>query len=150
AAGRAAEGIIAKAVKDLFRVVAKDAEKSAAKDALKATERDLAKAAEKDAEKRLERDAARSLERRTTRGDPVDVATGAGVLRAGDVSLPGSLPLVLSRTHVSSSRAGRWFGPSGASTVDQRVEVGPAGVRYLADDGSQLFYPRGTAGLATL
>src|SRR5262249_59597418 len=110
ATGRVEEGIISDAVKDLLRLVAKDGERDVTKDVLKSTERDLAKAAEKDvekavekdAEKALEQDAARSLENRTLRGDPVDVATGAVVQRQVDVELPGMLPLVLARTHVSS------------------------------------------------
>jgi hypothetical protein len=88
AAGRAAEGITAKAVKDLFRVVTRDVEKDAAKDALKAGERDLARKAERDAAKRLEHDAARALENKTLHGDPVDVATGAVVQQQTDVDLP--------------------------------------------------------------
>jgi RHS repeat-associated protein len=149
----AAEGIIAKAVRDLLRVVAKDAEKSASKDALRAAERDAARAAgrdaakdagktlEQDAAKRAEQDAARSLEKKPVRGDPVDVATGAVVQFQVDVELPGLLPLVLSRTHVSSYREGRWFGRSWASTLDQRLEVSAAQVRFLAEDGSSLVYP---------
>lgn len=55
--------------------------------------------------------------------DPVDVVTGEMIMTERDLELPGLLPLVLDRTHVSSYRAGRFFGSSWASTVDQRVEV---------------------------
>src|SRR5262249_26209695 len=145
AVSRAAEGIIAKAVKDLFRVVAKDVEKDAAKDALKATERDLAK----DTARSL-KDRARALLKKVLRGDPIDVATGTVIQHQDDVELPGLLPLVLTRTHLSSYRLGRWFGPSWASTLDQRLEVGAGGVRYLAEDGAVLSYPRTAGGVARL
>lgn len=158
AGARAAEGIIAKAVADLFRVVAKDAGKDAAGDASRALEKDLAKDLEKDLSKDVEKDLTKDLEKdATTRadkrlldGDPVDLATGEVLLRQVDVHLAGVLPLTLARTHVSSYRAGRWFGSSWASTLDQHLEVSPAGVRYLSDDGMSLFYPRVRGRLATL
>ncbi|HVQ93670.1 MAG TPA: DUF6531 domain-containing protein [Mycobacteriales bacterium] len=158
AAGRAAEGIIAKAVRDLFRLagrdVARDAARSGARDAARDTARtaarDTARTAARDAERDTARDAARSLPGRSTRGDPVDVATGEVVLRQVDVDLPGLLPLLLARTHLSSYRDGRWFGPSWASTLDQRIEVSAGGVRYYAADGARLFYPRGGTTLAGL
>lgn len=78
---------------------------------------------------------------RTTAGDPIDVATGEVVMTQTDVRLAGVLPLVLSRTHVSSYRVGRWFGPSWASTLDQRLEVDAEGVCYAAADGMLLFFP---------
>ncbi len=56
-------------------------------------------------------------------GDPVDVATGAVMLAETDVRLPGALPLVLERSHVSSWRAGRWFGRSWLSSFDQRLLI---------------------------
>src|SRR5689334_8220910 len=115
AAGPAAEGIIAKAVKDLFRVGAKDAERAASRDAVRVAERDAARAGG--------RRAARSVERRALAGDPVDVASGEVVMHQVDVELPGMLALVLTRTHLSSYRLGGWFGPGCASTVDQRLEV---------------------------
>jgi RHS repeat-associated protein len=135
AAGRAAEGIIAKAVKDLFRIVGKDAERAAARDAAKAAERDLAKGAS-----RSLKDRARALLRKFLRGDPIDIATGTVVQRQVDVDLPGLLPLTLVRTHLSSYRQGGWFGASWASTLDQRLEVSAAEVRFLAEDGAVLTY----------
>lgn len=141
-AGRAAEGIIAKAVKDLFRVVATDAEKGAAKDVTRSVEKDLAKDMEKGLEKDLGTDATKPFDRRALCGDPVDVATGEVVAREVDVELPGVLPLVLARTHVSSYRRGRLFGPSWSSTLDQRLEVDAAGVCLLADEAMVLYYPR--------
>ncbi|MEU7591019.1 HNH/endonuclease VII fold putative polymorphic toxin [Micromonospora sp. NPDC049230] len=74
-------------------------------------------------------------------GDPIDVASGEVVLAQTDAELPGLLPLVLSRTHLSSYRVGRWFGPSWASTLDQRVEVDGQGVCFVAEDGMVLSYP---------
>jgi hypothetical protein len=48
----------------------------------------------------------------------VDVATGEMVMPAVDVSLPGELPLLLARTHLSTYRRGLFFGPSWASTLE--------------------------------
>ncbi|WP_308401672.1 DUF6531 domain-containing protein [Streptomyces roseoverticillatus] len=73
--------------------------------------------------------------------DPIDVATGAMLLPATDVTLPGALPLVVERTHVSSYRSGAWFGPTWASTFDERVQIDGDGVVYAAADGMRLVYP---------
>ncbi|SDE01176.1 RHS repeat-associated core domain-containing protein [Actinokineospora iranica] len=78
---------------------------------------------------------------RNTCNDPVDVVTGDVVAGQVDVDLAGVLPLVLRRTHVSSFRAGRSFGPTWASTLDQRLEFDRLGVVYVADDGMVLVYP---------
>ena len=72
-------------------------------------------------------------------GDPVDVATGDVLLSQDDVSLPagsGVLPLIVSRAYRSSRRSGRWFGPSWASTFDQRLLVSPDGVAATFADGT--------------
>ncbi|MEU5141801.1 DUF6531 domain-containing protein [Streptomyces sp. NPDC021139] len=73
--------------------------------------------------------------------DPIDVATGEMVLPLVDVSLPGVLPLILERTHLSSYRWGGWFGPSWASTIDQRVQVHDDGFVYAAPDGARICFP---------
>ncbi|MCM2420029.1 RHS repeat-associated core domain-containing protein [Streptomyces sp. RKAG293] len=73
--------------------------------------------------------------------DPIDVATGDVLLVQADVSLPGVLPFLLKRVHVSSYRAGRRFGASWASTVDQRLVIDDQGVIFHAEDGSTLYYP---------
>ncbi|MEV7324292.1 polymorphic toxin type 28 domain-containing protein [Streptomyces sp. NPDC093970] len=73
--------------------------------------------------------------------DPIDVATGDMVMPRTDVSLPGVLPLVLERTHISSYRFGGWFGPSWASTLDQRVQADEEGFVYAAADGARLCFP---------
>ncbi|CAM5377029.1 hypothetical protein SVIOM342S_06655 [Streptomyces violaceorubidus] len=65
----------------------------------------------------------------------------AGVLTRTDVSLPGVLPLILERTHLSSYRWGGWFGPSWASTLDQRVQADGEGFVYAAADGARLRFP---------
>ncbi|WIY00723.1 RHS repeat-associated core domain-containing protein [Amycolatopsis mongoliensis] len=78
---------------------------------------------------------------RTDCGDPIDVATGAVMLEQEDVSLPGALPLVVARTHLSSYRAGRLFGPTWASTLDERIEVEPDGLHLALADGTLLRYP---------
>ncbi|MFI1284626.1 putative T7SS-secreted protein [Streptomyces sp. NPDC020858] len=84
------------------------------------------------------------------RGDPVDVATGRMVLPQTDLVLPGALPLVFTRTFESSYRAGRWFGPSWASTIDQRLEIDEEGVILVREDGSLLAYPHPEPGVSVL
>ncbi|MFD4242802.1 putative T7SS-secreted protein [Streptomyces sp. NPDC058525] len=87
---------------------------------------------------------------KTCAGDPVDVASGRMVLPQTDLVLPGSLPLIFGRTFESSYRAGRWFGPSWSSTVDQRLEIDADGVVLVNEDGSLLAYPHPAPGLPVL
>ena len=74
-------------------------------------------------------------------GDPVDVSTGRMFLTQVDLDLPGTLPLLLERTHRSDYRLGRAFGPSWASWLDQRIEVEADAVHLIAADGMLLRYP---------
>ncbi|MFI6121335.1 DUF6531 domain-containing protein [Streptomyces sp. NPDC051064] len=85
-----------------------------------------------------------SLEKKTCENDPVDVATGEMALPQTDLSLPGVLPLVLRRTHLSAYRYGQWFGRSWASTLDERIELDAYGASavWAREDGSLLIYPR--------
>ncbi|WP_240467767.1 DUF6531 domain-containing protein [Streptomyces albus] len=83
----------------------------------------------------------RSPGRTPTKGEPVDVATGTMLMEQTDLSLPGDLPLVVSRTHLSSYRAGICFGPSWTSTLDGRVQIDTDGVVFVAADGMRLVYP---------
>ncbi|SFW79127.1 DUF6531 domain-containing protein [Amycolatopsis australiensis] len=88
------------------------------------------------------RDRALPSDAKTYCGDPVDVATGEVVMTQVDLTLPGEAgELALSRTHLSAYRAGRWFGRSWTSTLDQRLEVGDGGIRFYAEDGMVLVYP---------
>lgn len=89
-------------------------------------------------------------EERTTCNDPVDVATGQVVMAQTDVAVTAMLPLLLRRVHLSSYRAGRVFGPSWASTLDQRLEFDDQGVVFLGEDGLQLVYAEPAAGHSTL
>ncbi|MFC7261223.1 DUF6531 domain-containing protein [Streptomyces lutosisoli] len=73
--------------------------------------------------------------------DPIDVATGEMLLPQTDVQLPGALPLLLERTHISSYRWGGWFGPSWASTLDQRLQATDDSITYATADGARLTYP---------
>ncbi|MET7538042.1 DUF6531 domain-containing protein [Streptomyces sp. NPDC005507] len=73
--------------------------------------------------------------------DPIDVATGTMLLPQTDVTLPGQLPLVFGRTHLSSYRAGGWFGSTWASTLDERLQLDDDGIVYAAADGMRLVYP---------
>lgn len=82
--------------------------------------------------------------------DPIDVATGTMLLPQTDVALPGALPLVFERTHLSSYRCGGWFGSNWASTLDERVQIDHEGVVFAAADGMRLVYPVPTPGEPTL
>ncbi|MFE5860278.1 RHS repeat-associated core domain-containing protein [Streptomyces virginiae] len=84
------------------------------------------------------------LDRKTCKSDPVDIATGEMTLPQVDLSLPGVLPLVVDRTHLSEYRYGHWFGRSWASLFDERLESDPVGpgVVWARSDGSCLVYPR--------
>lgn len=73
-------------------------------------------------------------------GDPVDPVTGDVILRQTDVNLPGALPLTIRRVHRSSQRAGRWFGESWASTLDQRLVVMADRILCVLDGGQVLVY----------
>lgn len=64
------------------------------------------------------------------------------ILRQTDVSLPGALPLAVRRVHRSSQRAGRWFGESWASSLDQRLVVMADRVLCVLDGGQVLVYRR--------
>ncbi|WP_186382577.1 RHS repeat-associated core domain-containing protein [Amycolatopsis rhizosphaerae] len=86
------------------------------------------------------RDSAVEPGNRVCESDPVDVATGEVVLEQRDLDLGA---LVLDRTHVSSYRAGHWFGTSWASTLDQRLELDDEHIRYFSPTGTILVYPRG-------
>lgn len=83
-------------------------------------------------------------------GEPVDIASGEMFMTQHDVDLPGALPLRLSRTHVSSYRAGRFYGPSWSSTMDQRLEIDEHGVVFVAEDGVLLVYPIPAVGASVL
>ncbi|MFJ8793346.1 DUF6531 domain-containing protein, partial [Streptomyces sp. NPDC102462] len=74
-------------------------------------------------------------------GDPVDVATGHMFLAETDVLLPAALPLAFTRRVASGYRTGWWFGPSWASTVDQRLEIDERGLVFVTEDGMLLEYP---------
>ncbi|MFD3479373.1 RHS repeat-associated core domain-containing protein [Streptomyces sp. NPDC058695] len=87
---------------------------------------------------------ARSLQNKETCGDPIDMANGQMILAQTDVALPGVLPLILCRTHLSGFDRGRSFGPSWACTLDERLEQDEAlgGFWWHREDGSALAYPR--------
>ncbi|MFJ9328102.1 putative T7SS-secreted protein [Streptomyces sp. NPDC101230] len=88
---------------------------------------------------------------RTTGGtDPVDLASGRMFLPQTDVVLPGVLPLAFTRRVESGYTAGRFFGPSWSSTVDERLEIDAAGVIHVTDDGLLITYPHPVPGLPTL
>ncbi|MEU6826272.1 DUF6531 domain-containing protein [Streptomyces atriruber] len=78
---------------------------------------------------------------RCKNGDPIDMVSGEMLMEETDVELPGLLPLVLRRTHLSTYGWGRWFGPSWSSTLDERLELDTQGVVFAAEDGMILLYP---------
>ncbi|MFC8199363.1 RHS repeat-associated core domain-containing protein [Streptomyces sp. NPDC057298] len=77
---------------------------------------------------------------RSKGSDPVDMATGAMYLPQTDVELPGLLPLAFTRRVASDYRCGWWFGPTWASTIDQRLEIDAAGIVLVTEDGLLLTY----------
>ncbi|MEU5977565.1 RHS repeat-associated core domain-containing protein, partial [Streptomyces sp. NPDC047315] len=87
---------------------------------------------------------ARALADKKTCGDPIDMASGQMVLAQTDVNLPGILPLILRRTHLTDYAHGISFGPSWAATLDERIErdTRTDGVWWRREDGSSLYYPR--------
>jgi RHS repeat-associated protein len=82
------------------------------------------------------------LNKRRCKTDPVDIAGGEMVLPQTDLELAAVLPLVLRRTHLSDYTYGQCFGPSWASTLDERLEMTGTGVAWAREDGSVLIYPR--------
>lgn len=87
------------------------------------------------------RDTGRSNDGKCTGADPIDLATGEMLMTQTDLELPGALPLVIRRTHLSSHLTGRSLGRSWASTFDQRLEIDDLGVCFAAADGVLLVYP---------
>ncbi len=78
---------------------------------------------------------------RTCKEDPIDVASGQMLLEQTDLTLPGVLPLILKRTHLSDYTFGMWFGRSWASTLDERIEVDIRNKAVWArEDGTLLVY----------
>lgn len=89
-------------------------------------------------------------EKATGHTDPVDLATGRMFLPQTDIVLPGTLPLVFTRRAESGYTAGRWFGPSWSSTIDQHLEIDAEGVVLVAEDGLVVAYPHPAPGLPVL
>ncbi|WP_329582352.1 DUF6531 domain-containing protein [Kitasatospora sp. NBC_01250] len=74
-------------------------------------------------------------------GEPVDMATGRMFIDQVDASLPGSLPLLFTRTFESGYRAGRWMGRRWVCTFDERLEIDAEGVVHLGADRRTQAYP---------
>lgn len=87
---------------------------------------------------------ARENSDKTKEGDPIDMATGEMLQSQVDLALPGVLPLIIERTHLSNYRAGRFFGSSWASTLDERLErvEGTGELWWHGADGSSKRYSR--------
>ena len=69
-------------------------------------------------------------------GEPVDVVTGEVVLQQTDFALPGSLPLVFQRTHISGYAHGTLLGPNWASSWGQWLAIDAREIVFHADDGA--------------
>ncbi|MET9320503.1 putative T7SS-secreted protein [Streptomyces sp. NPDC003038] len=82
--------------------------------------------------------------------DPIDLATGRMFLPQTDIVLPGTLPLVFTRRAESGYTAGRWFGPSWSSTIDQHLEIDPEGIVLVTEDGLVVAYPHPAPGVPVL
>lgn len=78
-------------------------------------------------------------------GEPVDMATGRMFIEQTDVSLPGALALLFTRSFESGYLAGRWMGPHWACTFDERLEIDEDGVVHLSADRTAQVYPHPTA-----
>ncbi|MEU8787416.1 DUF6531 domain-containing protein [Streptomyces sp. NPDC048637] len=87
------------------------------------------------------------VKKRPECGEPVNPVNGEMMLPQTDLTLPGSLPLVLERTHLSGYTAGGWFGPSWAATLDQHLEIDDEGVVFAGEDGILLAYPHPQPGI---
>ncbi|MEV6752208.1 RHS repeat-associated core domain-containing protein [Streptomyces sp. NPDC051214] len=87
---------------------------------------------------------------RCKNGDPIDMVSGEMLMEQTDIALPGLLPLVLHRTHLSTYRWGHWYGDSWASTLDERVEIDDEGLIYVTEDGQLLSYPHPSPGAEPL
>ncbi|MGW2558204.1 putative T7SS-secreted protein [Streptomyces sp. NPDC001514] len=89
-------------------------------------------------------------EKKSDGTDPIDLATGRMFLPQTDVVLPGTLPLAFTRRAESGYAAGRWFGPTWASTIDQHLEIDAEGVVLVTDDGLMLPYPHPAPGVPVM
>ncbi|MXM62431.1 hypothetical protein GR925_02945 [Streptomyces sp. HUCO-GS316] len=118
------------------------------KGGLKAMGKGLGRGLRKGADDALEK--SKSAKGRCKNGDPVDMISGEMLMEETDVELPGLLPLVLRRTHLSTYRWGHWFGPSWASTLDERLELDGEGAVFAAEDGMILVYPVPTPGASVM
>ncbi|MGL6234239.1 MAG: RHS repeat-associated core domain-containing protein [Segniliparus sp.] len=108
-----------------------------------ATVRALLKGEKKLAKEAAEemKDAWREVKCKVTKGDPVDMATGEVLLDDLDLELPGVLPLRLGRHYQSFYTAGRLFGRSWFSSLEQRIEVDHESVMVVWDDGVLQQFP---------
>ncbi|MZF83756.1 hypothetical protein GTY56_01740 [Streptomyces sp. SID5643] len=113
--------------------------KAVGKGGLKAMAKGLRSGLRREADDALAK--SKPAEGRCKGGDPVDMVSGEMLMEHTDVELPGLLPLIVRRTHLSTYASGQWFGPSWASTLDERLELDSAGALFAAEDGMVLVYP---------
>ncbi|MEU7393415.1 DUF6531 domain-containing protein [Streptomyces albogriseolus] len=113
--------------------------KTLAKGGLKAMAKGLGKGLRREADDAAAK--SKPSKGRCKNGDPIDMVSGEMLMETTDVELPGLLPLILRRTHLSTYQWGRCFGPSWASTLDERLELDDEGAVFATEDGMLLFYP---------
>ena len=144
------KGLLGDAAEDVARTASRDGVKTATKDVGRDATETAGRDAVKDGSESAARDSGRPLKdgepgrepgARTETKDPIDVATGEVLFAGTDLSLPGVLPLVFERMHLSSYRQGGLYGVSWATTLDQRLEVTSDSIIYGAPDGTILTYP---------
>ncbi|MFJ3618937.1 RHS repeat-associated core domain-containing protein [Streptomyces iakyrus] len=113
--------------------------KALGKGGLKAMAKGLRSGLRREADDALAK--SKPVEGRCKGGDPVDMVSGEMLMEHTDVELPGLLPLIVRRTHLSTYASGQWFGPSWASTLDERLGLDSAGALFATEDGMVLVYP---------
>ncbi|OAT33421.1 hypothetical protein M976_00168 [Buttiauxella ferragutiae ATCC 51602] len=75
------------------------------------------------------------------RGDPVDVGTGSLLQQLSVLTLPGSLPLTLSRFYRSRSSHGGVFGPKWTDEWSRSLHIQGNDLHFTDQEGVVLYYP---------
>ncbi|OAT34369.1 Rhs repeat-containing protein, partial [Buttiauxella brennerae ATCC 51605] len=75
------------------------------------------------------------------RGDPVDVGTGSLLQQLSVLTLPGSLPLTLSRAYRSCAGHGGVFGPKWTDEWSASLTVHDGDLHFTDGEGVVLYYP---------
>lgn len=87
---------------------------------------------------------------KTTAGEPVDIVSGEVIYEVEDFTLPGALPVRLSRVHLSGTAINSCFGPKWFSTWGQHVIVKKDEVTFHAEDGYPYAFDRPLPGKSSV